>query len=99
MLESGYSPGEYWILVIRPSEYTGIWLFASGIKNDFAIKNKYFGIGKCYLIKNYNRISKPGPIYSNLLICPGQCWNLVIGLGEYIGIWLFAVDTKNDVFH
>ena len=29
-------------------EYTGIWLFVLDIKMLFSIKNKHFGIAKCY---------------------------------------------------
>ena len=41
-------PGEYRIPVIRTGEYTGVWLFVLDIKMLFSIKNKHFGIAKCY---------------------------------------------------
>ena len=44
-------------------EYTGVWLFVLDIKMLFSIKNKHFGIAKCW-----NLVYMPGIWLKNLVI-------------------------------
>ena len=60
----------------------------------FSVKNKHLGLGKCYYIKNFSRITMPMRVHWNLDIRPSEYRNVVIRLGEYTVICLFALDIK-----